>query len=350
MAQQNDLTTNRLFTLDFIRSLSIIFIIFYHFNIWINRNITAELIISSCYTVLGIIGVSLFIVLSGASLSLSNPSPFSISRFYWKRFMAIFPLFYVSYLFILLLRVFLKRGFLPDRAPESFLLTLIGMDGFFIFKVKTYYLIGEWFLGFIIILYIVYPIIRFVFMKKMLMVLFIAAGISFGSYYYYDAPMFIFRFPPVRLFEFVLGMYIMTAFRTISINERISFMILSSCFITICLYSNLGQFLYVRFVLLGSATYVFLYCSASFFDLIWLRPPINYLSKYSYGAFLVHHQIIYFVPVHYHKMYVVDKLSNAIFFLILLAVIFFISFLLTNLTTYILRIITKQTKLIRDKT
>lgn len=327
------MTSNRLFALDFIRSLSIVFIILFHFNDWIDRKISPDLILFSSYSLLGIIGVSLFIVLSGASLSLSNLSHFSVPRFYRKRFLAIFPLFYVSYLFVLLLNnIFLKKVIFPAGAPVSFLLTLVGMDGFFLFKVKTYYLIGEWFLGFIIILYILYPVIRSIFLKNMHLALFIAAGISFGAYYYYAIPMSIFRFPPIRLFEFVLGMYLMTAFKIMPRKKLIEFILFSSCLIAIFLNSNLFKLLYVRFILLGSVTYVFLYCSASFFDVSRMRPVINFLSKYSYGAFLVHHQFIYLIPANYYKSFVTGKCSNIIFFLILLTLIYFVSFILTNIT------------------
>ena len=330
------MTSKRLFVLDFIRSLSIIFIIFFHFNEWIGRRISADLVLFSSYTLLGTVGVSLFIILSGASLSLSNLSRFSTSRFYWKRFLAIFPLFYVSYLFALLMNnIFLERVVFPARSPVSFLLTLVGLDGFLLFKIKTYYLIGEWFLGFIIILYIAYPVIRFVFVKNMLMALCIAAVISFTAYHYYAIPMSIFRFPPIRLFEFVLGMYLMTVFSMPSRKNLIIFIILSSCFIAVCLYSEFGKLLYVRFILLGSATYIFLYCSASFFDAGWSRPSINFLSKYSYGAFLVHHQFINGISPHY-KSFIVDKYSNMIFFLISLMATYFISFVLTNITMFIL--------------
>ena len=341
------MTSKRLFALDFIRSLSIIFIILFHFNEWIGRRISSDLVLFSSYTLLGTVGVSLFVILSGASLSLSSLSQFSISRFYWKRFLAIFPLFYISYLFVLLMNnIFLERVLFPARAPVSFLLTVVGFDGFLLFKIKTYYLIGEWFLGLIIILYIVYPVIRFVFIKNMLMTLCFAAGISLTVYYYYAIPMSIFRFPPIRLFEFVLGMYLMTVFNMPSRKNLIIGIILSSCFIAVCLYSEFGKLLYVRFILLGSATYIFLYCAASFFDAGWLRPSINFLSKYSYGAFLVHHQFIYGVPIHYYKSFIVDKYSNVIFFLISLSVIYSISFVLTNITTLIL---SRQIKYISPK-
>lgn len=53
------------------------------------------------------------------------------------------------------------------------LFTLIGMDGYFLYKYSNYYIIGEWFLGAIILLYLEYPLLIWVINKHILIIPFI---------------------------------------------------------------------------------------------------------------------------------------------------------------------------------
>lgn len=51
--------------------------------------------------------------------------------------------------------------------PIKLLLTVVGLDGFFTYRMVNYYQIGEWFLGAIIILYVLYPLILKIFQKNL---------------------------------------------------------------------------------------------------------------------------------------------------------------------------------------
>lgn len=153
---------SRLFYLDFTRAIAILLIIFFHYNVWLKRIVGDERVMVQSFDLAGSIGVSLFVILSGASLMASSKGSFTSLGFYKKRLLAIFPLFYVTYLAILLFyAVLYSKVPFSCKNPLAFLLTIVGMDGFLVYTIKNYYLIGEWFLGFIVIMYLFYPVVRY---------------------------------------------------------------------------------------------------------------------------------------------------------------------------------------------
>lgn len=106
--------------------------------------------------------VIVFFALSGAMLYLNNPTVASLKKFYFKRFKAVFPMFYIAFL------IFFTKNALEahtlfyrtDCSPWTLLYTLIGMDGYLRYSMVNYYILGEWFLGAIILLYIIYPLLN----------------------------------------------------------------------------------------------------------------------------------------------------------------------------------------------
>jgi len=106
--------------------------------------------------------VNIFFILSGASLfynhekiGLSN-----LKKYYIDRFKGIFPMFYMMWLFFYYQNVIANRTLFYNGSPKSMLLTLLGMDGYLSYRFpQNYYIIGEWFLGALIILYLVYPLL-----------------------------------------------------------------------------------------------------------------------------------------------------------------------------------------------
>lgn len=191
--------SDRLFYLDCARAVAILLIIIAHYNDHIKTTVSSGLMFFDP-KIASAIGISLFIILSGASLFVSSKNNFDILTFYKKRFFSIFPLFYTTYLFwfLMLTILFNEYPFPPDRNPLSFIFTMLGLDGFLLYKIKTYYLLGEWFLGLIIIMYILFPAIRYLFKKNRMITIIVSIIISFLTYYFYNLDMAIIRFPPVE--------------------------------------------------------------------------------------------------------------------------------------------------------
>ena len=110
---------------------------------------------------LGDIGVSLFFMISGASLMLSNEST-PLKVFYRKRFFNIYPAYWIAFCVASLLSFFVFRR-IPTGKPYYLVFSILGLDGYLGslgFPFGSFYQVGEWFLGCIILLYLVWPLLR----------------------------------------------------------------------------------------------------------------------------------------------------------------------------------------------
>lgn len=110
---------------------------------------------------LGDIGVSLFFMISGASLMLSNENT-PLKVFYRKRFFNIYPTYWIAFCVATLLSVLVFKR-VPTGEPYCLLFSIMGFDGYLGtlgFPVGAFYQVGEWFLGCIILLYLAWPLLR----------------------------------------------------------------------------------------------------------------------------------------------------------------------------------------------
>lgn len=154
----------RLFGADLIRVISTIAIVFYH----IGCKISSIVEIGSMSRIpflewggvnCGDIFVTVFFILSGAMLYRNNRKVDSLRQFYYKRWKSIFPTFYFVYGILFLKNVLTYKTVFYKGNPMSLLLSVCGLDGYFQCIIDNYYIVGEWFLGAIILLYLVYPIL-----------------------------------------------------------------------------------------------------------------------------------------------------------------------------------------------
>ena len=119
----------RIYNFDFIKAASALGIICFHFGYHaqnLNWLVSLPNYTGSWRSVL----VAVFFLISGALLYLHHNKIDSVWRFYKRRWIAIFPAF-------------------------------IGMDGYLFswLQFHTFYILGEWFLGAIIIAYLTYPVL-----------------------------------------------------------------------------------------------------------------------------------------------------------------------------------------------
>ncbi|MBR1495961.1 MAG: acyltransferase [Acidaminococcaceae bacterium] len=153
----------RLFSLELVRAFSTALILVYHFNIQLGFHGIGGgpvFIQRLGYENAGSLGITLFIILSGAGLMYSCYDGISLATFYQKRIKSIFPIYYLCYFFTFL-TLFYAYGVLPvNHSPLTFPLTLLGLDGFLYELLPNLYLCGEWFVGFILIFYLVFPLLR----------------------------------------------------------------------------------------------------------------------------------------------------------------------------------------------
>ena len=146
--------------LDLMRAAAMLLIVFYHMNCeWSARLMESSLVVTKigAQGYLGWQGVSLFILVSGAAQCISYERCSDLKTYYKKRWWSIFPSFYMAYFVCYLMGGFGGGVKLFDL---SFLWTITGLDGYAsLFGIQSHYLVGEWFIGMILVLYIVFPVL-----------------------------------------------------------------------------------------------------------------------------------------------------------------------------------------------
>lgn len=214
--------SSRIYAFDFIKVASALGIICFHFGCHA-QNLKWLVKLPNYTGSWGSVLVVVFFLISGALLYLHHNKIESIWAFYKKRWLAIFPAFYLAYLFIFLESPIIHHSAIVFRHPiKYYFFTIIGMDGYLLAWINhhTYYLLGEWFLGAIIIAYFLYPILLYMINKNEFIASFVVI-MSFILTYKWN----MFSQDPFRnifsiIFSFYFGMLFMK--HQIFLKKRIS--------------------------------------------------------------------------------------------------------------------------------
>jgi peptidoglycan/LPS O-acetylase OafA/YrhL len=266
---------DRLLSIDIIRIVGVTLILLQHMigtNLlpsWIH-NIAINYLPYLFYIDYGRIGVWLFVFASGCSLAL-NDTEFSnlseVKNFYKKRLIRIYPPYWVSLLFSLLIFNWVIPSLTVTDAARWF-------SGFQMFFATTSIEftkinITYWFIGSIVSLYFLYPLLFYVMKKHPSISLLSFFFVSLASRYimFYVFPMFISGwdwFPACRIFNFALGIYLIQkglfpkaiSNRTIAFLGTMSFYVYLVGFPIMCAtnYESIGIF----FFLAGTIVFSFL--------------------------------------------------------------------------------------------
>ena len=108
-----------------------------------------------------------------------------------------------------------------------------------LYKIPNFYILGEWFLGLIISLYLIFPFLRVAFLKYQYFTFLACVCVVLLIQRYYQFDMDISRFPLSRLLEFVLGMSFIHFFND-SGNRVLNFLLIGITGILFYLISTLN--------------------------------------------------------------------------------------------------------------
>lgn len=198
----------RIYSLDIIRILATFAILLFHWNIYaVHYGIeTSPVLPIPCATgTIAVPAVSLFFILSGASLMLSSRRAFTLSGYFKRRFLSIYPLYWLSYAVVFFLVYVFRR--VPMNKPLATLpLSFLAMDGLLADIFNTWYLVGEWFVGCIVLLYLLFPLLRLAVRRAPGLSLLCAVLFALFLPKIYALPLDITHFPLTRAPEMVLGM------------------------------------------------------------------------------------------------------------------------------------------------
>lgn len=309
--------------LDVIRAVSTVAIVLFHYSFtFVEFNITGSHLSFLKFTTgdWGGVFVAVFFMLSGAALYYNwdtRMNTFSgkngILEFYRKRWLAIFPMFYIAWAVMYVINSNRLGTWYWGGRRRNFLLTFFGMDGYFMHHGQNYYCLGEWFLGGIILVYLFYPLLQLLFNKLRWPSTFLLTAIFIFNLYrnafsnmetsnifiwavkYYNSHIII---PDSKclwtcIMDFWVGMLLIT-YRKKIINKWSA--AVSAAVFIILLFVPVPVSEIIVSTLDGTAVYIMLAWltemaaghAAPFFVRI-----IKYISRYSYGIFLVHHVILY---------------------------------------------------------
>lgn len=147
--------------------MALICILVVHFNATVTGYFTLPHKIFTSNLPLGIylgdFGSSLFFIVSGASLALTVPAEQSPPQFYKKRARAVYPLFWLAWFVVFSCRFVTRPGSFGGARTVTLVLTFLGLDNFAVaagWVGMDFACVGEWFLGSILFLYLLFPFLQ----------------------------------------------------------------------------------------------------------------------------------------------------------------------------------------------
>lgn len=326
----------RVFYLDFIRAISVIIIVAFHFNCTINSSgvhAYNKILYNFSNGDWGAIGVTLFFIISGIGLMHSygqKDEKIDLKLYFKKRFLKLYPMFWIAYI-ILFLYNFYCNGHIPYLNKFKMLLTISGMDGYLLYLIPNFYIIGEWFLGAIILVYLLFPILKYISDKcpKTYIILLTLITILLCMF----NP---FKIHPSRniiccIFSFSIGMYFEKYIKEIKIYHFVTAIIVASIIYFIKLNFNFTILMNV----LSISIFVILVYISKYINISILKELCAYIGKYSYAIFLLHHYVLVKIIDKFKGTYL-SITETLCLFLMNFFVIMIFSIILSKLTDKIL--------------
>ena len=286
---------------DVVRVICFILIIYYHMiaQLPLNGICSHEVIyplVANANMQIGTFAVAVFFMISGASLMYTTKDKLELGTFYLKRYIRLLIPFYVvtfMYYIVNVIRVRDFAGVYVGGIPVwRWIFTIFGMDEWVsMHGIVTFSRgIGEWFLGALVILSLVFPLLRYLMLKNTKA--FMAAVILLYLVYihHYNSGVLIYMNLFVKGFDFVLGMWYGLYWDKISPKIRV---LAIPVFLFFLLYPTELIMNEALRIMIPAATFLF---SFSLLENVLQKcklTVVNWLSKFSYELFLVHHVVIY---------------------------------------------------------
>lgn len=326
----------RLYFLDFIRALAAVMILLTHYNAhflhFYLENPVPEHAIIALYpfnVYIGSVGVSLFFIISGAALMYVYGEKCKTAVFYKKRAFSIYPMFWLAYAAAYLYLFYVRKGNWFDTASmKAFPLTVIGMDGYLTGTVKTCYILGEWFLGCIILFYLVFPLMRKCLIQHPWLTWIIVMMLYVFFVWHNPFPMFSpSKQIPVRMPEFLFGMWFVRYRKKVSLYAALAGA--GILVLNILLKPQISEHIQTTYV--GISLFLVLVYLHRYLDSSLLRAVCKTVGKYSYAVFLTHHVIIDEITRTF-SMGTINKFERYVLFLVCCVVTGIASVLLDKAT------------------
>lgn len=287
---------------DLIRMAAMLCVVWFHFQVGLMEfEIQAPVMFRNAGENLtfGQQGVVLFFILSGATSCMSYERCLSGSKgisstvvsYYKKRLWALLPMFWIAY-FLAYILIYVPHG---GNLSTNMIFTVLGLDGYLMMHgVQTSYQVGEWFMGAILILYLVFPFLYHLIQKwpKRTMAILAVCYILSTELFPFDWPKE--TWAVLRMFDFAVGICFGLYIHTISWKT-------AAAAFAVCMLTGFvklpGDNMYAV-VIQGISSFLVLHWIGERIGgqsgRIWdgLKKCLKTVSGYSYAVFLMHHIIM----------------------------------------------------------
>lgn len=323
MDTQKQVKRTRIFYLDFVRAVATIAIIMTHYNALFIYNVAVPapekafitLQVSNIY--IGAFGVSLFFIISGASLMYVYDQKFEIKKFYKKRLMGIYPMFWMAYIFAAIYKYHISGNIMPGASKRTLIFTFLGIDSYMVnFGFHSFSIIGEWFIAVIIMMYLLFPLLRIGVQKKPYLVFASACAVGLLSTFVYGRSYEVFA----RVPEFMFGMLFIKYIKKVDWKAVVvaAVVLVTNGVVKPTVIPENIQTFYV-----GVSSFLVLVYFANHIRWKSVQNVCQVIGKYSYACFLVHHFIIYRVAERVDLNNMTRKASYMTFLWCVLLIAFF---------------------------
>lgn len=337
---------------DVLRILSFAMVILYHMliQLYINDSIvpldTVARYFQSVNMHTATLAVALFFMLSGAGLTIGSENSLSLKKYYKGRFFRLLVPFYLVvlgyYAVTLVMTGSMPAPFLAGTPAWRYVFTPLGLDewlsmhGYASFSVG----VGEWFLGALIILTALFPLLRYCVNRWPRAFFCLCTCVYVYVIYNYTSPVAMHMNLLLKGYEFVLGMYFAKYCKQFSVRWQMAAAPLVVFFFTSDTPLNVNSALKITL----SALCVFVAVSA--LEPLLQKRKLAFLAKaqqFSYPLFLVHHLVIYKMTPLY-RPYHTGKLSLAVFFLIEIAIMVALAIVVKFVSDRVIRLLDRRPK------
>lgn len=220
-----------------------------------------------------------------------------------KRIKGILPLFWITWLAFFLYDSYFHILNIDLTIPAwRLIFTFLGIDQYVSATtgIKTFGLISEWFLGCIMIIYILFPLLRKLFIQYpkqlfiILFIIYILFMLSDGCFVPLEFSI------GVHLFEFSLGMYFIRYMERMK-KGKIMLVFLSFAFILLTVIDYPIIFYRIMITILATLAYYISYILFYQIKNNTVKSLLSLITKYSYAIFLNHHVIMAIVFLYYYS-------------------------------------------------
>ena len=203
---KTNILKNKNYEIEFLRAVSVLFVVFFHFNLF---NLDG-----------GFVGVDIFFVISGYLITsiILQKRNFDLYKFYLKRLRRLLPIILFTVLISIVVGLFILSPIHLNRLITSSLFSIFGTSNFFFFSEAGYFdheklfkpLLHTWSLAVEIQFYLIWPLIilltKNLFKSKIfyILILIFIFSILLSTLYSSRTDSF-FYFTVFRIYEFVIG-------------------------------------------------------------------------------------------------------------------------------------------------